>query len=142
MEFFNTKHLPVALLLVIVLVIVFSIVRLSHSHLSKINIDDLLLGEDGTMSRSACILLGSFGVTTWGMVFMWLNEKMTEGYFLAYCAVWATPAVTKLIVNGNMASAKTAADANVAAATAAANAPAQPPAPIVGQAGDITISAK
>lgn len=93
------RHLPFYILCLCMLVFIWVLVRLTRSKKSKINLQDLLLGEDGTMSRSAFVLLGAFGVTTWGMVFMWLNDKMTEGYFTAYLGVWATPAVTKLIAN-------------------------------------------
>lgn len=135
----TVKHIPVLVLCAIILVALVSLIVLTRSRKSKINLTDLLLGEDGTMSRSACVLLASFGVTTWGMVYMWLNDKMTEGYFLAYIAAWVTPAVTKLIVNASTANAKTAADANVASATAAASGPPQVQAPIVGQSGNVTI---
>lgn len=96
-DILNTKHLPVVLLALLALIALWSLVRLSRSQFSHIKLDDLLLGEDGTMSRAACVLMGSFAVSTWGMVYMWLNEKMTEGYFIAYLGVWATPAVTKLV---------------------------------------------
>ena|SRR5271170_4761893 len=90
-------HAPILVLALTVLSIIFTLVRKSRSHVSRVQIDDLLLGEDGKISRAACVLLGSFLLTSWGMVFMWLNEKMTEGYFAAYLAAWVAPAVTKLI---------------------------------------------
>lgn len=104
----SVKHLPVLVLCLVALVIAWSLIVLSRNEQSKINLTDLLTGEDGTMSRSACVLLASFGVTTWGMVYMWLNSKMTEGYFAAYLAAWVAPAVTKLIVNANVATAQAA----------------------------------
>lgn len=92
------QHWPFAVLALIAAGIAVSLVRKSKSRASHIQIDDLLLGEDGRISRAACVLLGSFLLTSWGMIFMWLNEKMTEGYFAAYLAAWVAPAVTKLIV--------------------------------------------
>lgn len=88
---------PILVLAVLVMSIMTSLVHKSRSWTSKVRIDDLLLGEDEKISRAACVLLGSFLLTSWGMVFMWLNEKMTEGYFAAYLAAWVAPAVTKLI---------------------------------------------
>lgn len=102
------KHVPILVLCAIIIAAAVSLIVLSRSQKSKINLVDLLLGEDGTMSRSAVVLLASFGVTTWGMVYMWLNEHMTEGYFTAYLAAWVAPAVTKLIVNANVAKAQAA----------------------------------
>lgn len=100
------KSIPVLILAVVLLIAVHVLIRLSKNHRSRIVLEDLLLGEDGTMSRSAFVLMASFVVTTWGMVFMWLNDKMTEGYFTAYLGVWATPAVVKLVVNANVAKAQ------------------------------------
>lgn len=100
------KSIPVLVLAIVLLVAVHVLIRLSKNHRSRIVLEDLLLGEDGTMSRSAFVLMASFVVTTWGMVFMWLNDKMTEGYFTAYLGVWATPAVVKLVVNANVAKAQ------------------------------------
>lgn len=66
--------------------------------ISNIDLDDLLLGEDGRLSKAAAVMMGAFGVTTWIMVYMTLQGKMTEGYFAAYMAAWVGPTVTKLIV--------------------------------------------
>lgn len=122
------RHLPVIVLAIAAIAGFITLVVLSRSVRSKINMTDLLLGDDGKMSRSAFVLLASFGVTTWGMVYMWLNEKMTEGYFAAYLAAWVAPAVTKLIVNSQVA-------------TAQAAGPTPPPvAPIVGTGPGSTVT--
>lgn len=99
------KHVPILILSAAALLCLTILLVLSRNKRSKINMADLFLGEDGTMSRSAFVLLASYGVTSWGMVYMWLNDKMTEGYFSAYLAAWVAPAVTKLIVNANVAKA-------------------------------------
>lgn len=102
----SAKHLPVAVLCLLALIALWTVIRRSNNGKSKINLDDLLLGEDDKMSRAAVVLMASFAVTTWGMVYMWLNDKMTEAYFGAYGLLFVTPAVTKLIVNAGVAKAK------------------------------------
>lgn len=102
----DIKNIPFLVLAFVMVMATAVLIRLTKSHDSTINLKDLLVGEDGTLSRSACVLIASFVVTTWGMIFMWLNDKMTEGYFTAYLGVWATPAVVKLVVNANVAKAQ------------------------------------
>lgn len=69
----------------------------SKSHTSKINIDDLFLGDDGKMSKAATVMLGSFALTTWVIVYLAITGRLNEGYFAAYLAAWVAPAVAKLI---------------------------------------------
>ena len=64
---------------------------------SKVNWDDLLLGDDGRMSKAAFVMLGAFAVTTWMMVLLTVRDKMTEGYLAIYVGAWITPTVTSLI---------------------------------------------
>jgi hypothetical protein len=64
---------------------------------SRISLDDLLLGDDGKMSKSAAVMFGAFALTTWTIIYLTLNEKLTEGYFGAYIAAWVAPAVSRII---------------------------------------------
>lgn len=66
---------------------------------SRISLDDLLLGEDGRLSKAAAVMLGAFALTSWAIAYLALNDKLTEGYFSAYLAAWVAPTVTRLIVN-------------------------------------------
>lgn len=93
-----TKYL-IAALAIGVLVIIWSLIRRDRNHRSKLNLDDLLLGDDGKISKAAIVLLGAFAFTTWLMVVLTVHDKMTEGYFTAYGAFWIAPTVTRLIVN-------------------------------------------
>jgi hypothetical protein len=88
------KHWPFVVLIGIVAAVVTILIRKSRDRHSKINLEDLLLDEYGKLSPSRCVLIGSFVLTSWGMMFMWLNSKMTEGYFGAYLAAWVIPAVS------------------------------------------------
>jgi len=64
---------------------------------SKVNLDDLLIGEDGKVSKAAVVMLGAFLMTTWVIIHLTLMDKLTEGFFGAYMLAWVTPTVAKLI---------------------------------------------
>ena len=91
------KIAALAALLMVLFYIVRSLVVRDRSNASKINLDDLLIGDDGKVSKGAAVMLGSFAVTSWMMVFLTLNDKVTEGYFASYLGVWVIPVVAKII---------------------------------------------
>lgn len=93
----QTKLIMGLILALIVLALVKSILKRDRSMTSRISLEDLLLGDDGKISKAASVMLGSFACTTWMMVYLAMNDKMTEGYFAAYLAAWVIPTVTKLI---------------------------------------------
>src|ERR1043165_1309303 len=64
---------------------------------SKISLDDLLIGDDGKLSKAAVVLLGAFLMTTWVIIHLTLTDKLTEGYLTLYAGAWIAPTVTKLI---------------------------------------------
>jgi len=71
---------------------------------SKVNFDDLFLGDDGKMSKAAIVMIGSFLMTTWIMVHLTMIDKMSEGYLTIYGGLWIIPVVTKLIKGSSDAS--------------------------------------
>lgn len=92
------KTLSLLVLLAIMLLLWMAIHKRDKSEASKLNLDDLLLGDDGRMSKAAAVMFGAFGLTTWMMVVLTLRDKMSEGYFGLYSAAWITPTVAALIV--------------------------------------------
>lgn len=100
---FNLADLPVAKILAMVglLALVVVVTRVLWARdkdaASKINFDDLLLDVNGRMSKSAAVMFGAFAMTTWMMIFLTLEGKMSEGYLTIYGGLWIIPAVTKLI---------------------------------------------
>ena len=97
MNFNFSRHGMIAVLAVAVLLIMWSVERRSKSAASRINLDDLLLGDDGRMSKPAAVMFGSFALTSWTIVYLTLTNKLTETYFGAYIAAWVVPAVVKII---------------------------------------------
>jgi hypothetical protein len=86
-----------AILAVVLLGAAWTLERRNKSHTSKINLDDLLIGDDGKASKAAFVMHGSFLVTTWVIVYQTLNKSLTDLTFGAYLTAWVIPAVTKLI---------------------------------------------
>lgn len=60
-----------------------------------------LVMENGRLSRQACVMMGSFVTTSWMMIQLTVNGKLTEGYLGLYSAAWIAPTVTRMIVGGN-----------------------------------------
>jgi len=80
-----------------ILIVFTSLFIKNHSNNSQICFDDLLLGADGRISKTACVMLGAFAVTTWLLIYKEINGSSSEVYFTLYCAAWVTPTVTKII---------------------------------------------
>lgn len=91
------RHVMYAILACATLAILWSLERRSRSNLSKFHFDDLLLDDNGKTSKAACVMFGSFVVTTWVIVFLAVNEKLSEGFFDAYIAAWVAPVVAIII---------------------------------------------
>lgn len=89
--------LMLAVLGLVLLFILWVLERRNKSTTSRISLDDLLVGDDGKLSKAAFVMHGSFIVTTWVVVFQTLNKSLTDLTFGLYVASWVTPAVTKLI---------------------------------------------
>jgi hypothetical protein len=99
MNILSLKLGMAALLCLTILIVIWSVLRRSKLIESRIDLDDLLLGDDGKLSKAAAVLLGSFILTSWIMIYLTLTGKMTEGYFTSFSGIWIIPTVTKLIVN-------------------------------------------
>jgi hypothetical protein len=88
-----------ALALLLALLLVWRALRNRElSSASKLNLDDLLLDPlTGKISKAAAVLMGSFALSSWVIVYVTLEGKLTDVLFAAYMAVFATPAVVKII---------------------------------------------
>ena len=82
-------------LLIISLVVAWSLYRAHMVQDNQFNLLDLLM-ENGRVSKLACVFLGSFGVTSWVMVRLTLDNHMSEAYLAAYGALWIVPITAKL----------------------------------------------
>lgn len=87
-----------AALLIVVLLIAWSFYRAHRRTDFVFNVFDLVM-ENGKVSKMACVFLGSFAVSSWMMIRVTLDGKMTEMLFAAYGAIWVAPIITKLVSN-------------------------------------------
>jgi len=92
----------IVLLLVTVFITV-SLLRRSRDAKSLISLDDLLIGDDGRLSKTACVMWGSFVVTSYVVVYQTFKGTLTDMTFGAYITAWVVPAVAKIIKGGGPA---------------------------------------
>lgn len=55
-----------------------------------------LITENGRVSKIAFAFMLTLGATTWIMIRLTLDGKLTEGYFAGYGAMWIVPIIAKL----------------------------------------------
>jgi len=84
-----------AALMIVALCVAWSFYRAHRNAAFTFNLFDLIM-DNGRVSRLACVFLGSFLVTSWIMVRLTLDGKMTEGYMTAFGALWIIPITAKL----------------------------------------------
>ena len=78
-----------------------------RNHESAFYFDDLLTDSlTGKASPSAVILLASFVMATWLIVYLAVSGKLTETYFTAYLGAYVAPIIASIIMR-NKASAPT-----------------------------------
>jgi len=90
------RHVMYAILACVTLLIVWTLERRNKSAVSSFSFDDLLT-DNGKTSKPAAVMFGAFALSVWLMVFLAVNDKMTEGYFGAFLAAWVAPSVAKII---------------------------------------------
>jgi hypothetical protein len=87
-----------AILVLAVFSVLLSFWRAHHSALIQFSAFDLVM-ENGRVSKIAVAFMLVLGVTTWTIVYLTIRDKLTEGYFLAYGAMWVGPLVAKVVFN-------------------------------------------
>lgn len=84
-----------ALVVVLVLVLVWSFYRAHRNPQFQLDLFDLVM-DGGRLSRIAVAFMVTLGVTSWILIRLALDGKLTEGYFTGYGLMWVTPIVAKL----------------------------------------------
>lgn len=88
--------------LLALLAILISLRKMHNDPTSTFDLRDLLM-ENGRVSKAAAVMMGSFVVTTWIIVYLTLSGKLTEGFLVIYVGAWITPVVTRLIKSNGQA---------------------------------------
>ena len=94
------KLLAVVALLALLFAVSRSLILRHKDPSSVINLDEFLLGDDGRPSKAASVMYVALGVTSWAVIYMTLQDKLTDVIFSAYLAGWVAPTVTR-IFKGN-----------------------------------------
>lgn len=84
-----------AVTLIIVLLLSWSFYRLHRDPESKFNVFDLIM-ENGRVSRLAFAFMTLLGVSSWVVVRLVVENKMTEGYFGLYGTMWVAPIIARM----------------------------------------------
>jgi len=94
------REIMLGVLAVAALLVVVSFWRAHRDALAQFNAFDLIT-ENGKVSKIALAFMVAFGVTTWVIIYLTIQGKMTEGLFLAYGGMWVAPLVVKVVFNKN-----------------------------------------
>lgn len=87
-------------LLAVAVALVTILVRRMHNLRSNINLDDLLIDPaTNRISKAAVVLMASFVLASWVIIYLTLTGKFDDTAFAAYLAAFATPAVVKIITD-------------------------------------------
>lgn len=90
------KLLAVAALLALLFVVTRSLLARNRDKTSAINLDELLLGDDGKPSKAAAVMYVALGVSSWAVVYLTLQDKLTDLIFTAYLGGWVAPTVSRI----------------------------------------------
>ena len=85
---------PLAMLLI---ALGWYLINRGRTRASRINLEDLLLGDDGRISNSKFFHLCSWIMATWLIVYLAVSGQLSEGYFVAYIGAFVAPAVAQAL---------------------------------------------
>lgn len=95
-----------SLLAGVAVLIAISFYRMHRKDGNGFNILDLLL-ENGRVSRIAAAFNVALVATTWVFLKLSIDNRMTEGFFLAYGGMWVAPIIGKLLSTNQVSSSST-----------------------------------
>ena len=84
-----------AVIMIIALLLCWSVYRAHKDPAYRLDLFDLLM-DGGRLSKTAFAFIATLGITSWIMVRLTLDGKLTEGYFTGYGLMWVAPLVAKL----------------------------------------------
>lgn len=87
-----------AMLAIGILAIIWSFYRAHRNPNFDFSMFDLLM-EHGRVSKVSCVFMGSFAATTWVIIRLALDGKLTEIFFAAYISAWVVPVVARMFSN-------------------------------------------
>lgn len=89
------NKIPVGMGVVLIIVVAFLLLLLWVWHRQSDNRVDLkdLVCVNGHLDEKKFTRFGAWIVSTWGFVYMIIDDQFTEWYFVGYMGVWVTNAI-------------------------------------------------
>lgn len=97
----NISKLSVSMSVVLAMLVIFVSILLYVWHKdnkTKINLTDLVC-KDGKLDEKKFTRFGAWVVSTWGFVYLILDNKFTEWYFTGYMAIWVGNVIVDKYIN-------------------------------------------
>ena len=82
-------------LLIVALVAAWTVYRAHRNPQNTFDVFDLVM-EGGRLSRLACAFMATLFVTSWVVVRLTFDGKLTEGFFIGYGGMWVAPILARL----------------------------------------------
>lgn len=95
----NKAQFAMSTILIIIMLFVMFILWLMHRNSdSHIDLTDLIC-SNGKLDEKKFVRLGAWIVSTWGFVYLIVEERFSEWYFMGYMAAWVGNAILDKYVN-------------------------------------------
>lgn len=95
MEAATSMNVILAIIAVIAVLIIYNIQRDTNN---SVDIKDLIC-QDGRISEAKFMRFTAFVVSTWGFVYLIVDQRFSEWYFAGYMAAWAGNALLNKWLN-------------------------------------------
>jgi hypothetical protein len=96
----NSMFLMYLVLVIVLLVFVRFLLRIDHDKKVTYSLMDLIV-DDGKIQERKVTRLGTWIVSTWGFVYLIIENKLDEWYFVGYMGVWVANAILGKIKSVN-----------------------------------------
>ena len=95
----SKMHLSMSAVLALVVFFLITLLYVWHrdSH-SRVDLKDLIC-KNGHLDEKKFTRLGAWIVSTWGFVYLILDDQFTEWYFTGYMAIWVGNAIVDKYLN-------------------------------------------
>ena len=95
----SKMHISMSVVLGIIILFLLTLLYVWHKdNKSKVNLTDLIC-KDGALDEKKFTRFGAWIVSTWGFVYLMLDNKFTEWYFTGYMAIWVGNAIVDKYLN-------------------------------------------
>jgi len=92
-------HVSMSVVLGLIILFLLTLIYVWHKDSkSKVNLTDLIC-KNGVLDEKKFTRLGAWIVSTWGFVYLMLDNKFTEWYFTGYMAIWVGNAIVDKYLN-------------------------------------------